>query len=335
MSSGHPRVAVIVPVWNDEAHLAQAVESVLAQTYGDWEAIIVDDGSTDRSAEIAENLARRDPGRIAVVNLEHNSGLAEARNRGIAASRHGELVTLLDSDDYLREDYLERAVALYEQGVTAGRRIGIVACNAWIHSFEGLTGQTWAEVGRWSDWIDHDRLLEQNYVFARATFSRAAYDDVGGMAPECAVRSGSAYATSDDYDLWLRIVEAGYEVTVTREPLVYYRYNPTGRSRNPALIAEAALVAYKRALARGVLTPRQRRLVNRRMRHWRAVRERALVMEALEQRHRVRAGALALRAAPHGLVAFLQSPGRWREWTGEALAYGRRGANHATGRITA
>jgi glycosyltransferase involved in cell wall biosynthesis len=335
MTTDPPRVAVIVPVWNDEAHLAQAVESVLAQTYRDWEAIIVDDGSTDRSAEIAETFARRDPGRIVVVNLEHNSGLAEARNRGIAASSHGELVTLLDSDDYLREDYLERAVALYEQGVAAGRRIGIVACNAWIHGPDGLTGQTWAEVGRWRDWIDHDRLLEQNYVFARATFSRAAYDEVGGLAPECAVRSGPRYATSDDYDLWLRIVEAGYEIAVTREPLVFYRYNDTGRSRSPGLIAEAALVAYERALARGALTPRQRRRVRKRMRHWRAVRERALVLDALEERRRLRAGALALRAAPHGLIAFLQSPRRWSEWTGQALAHARRGANHAAGRVTA
>jgi teichuronic acid biosynthesis glycosyltransferase TuaG len=316
-----PRVAVILAVWNDERYLAQAVESVIAQTCRDWELVIIDDASTDASREIAESFADRHPDRISVLRLERNAGSAEARNRGIAASRGGDLLALLDSDDYWREDYLERQLALYDDACAAGRRVGIVACNAWLHPPEGVTGQTWADIRRWRDSIDLDQLLEYNYIFARTLFSRTASDEVGGFSPECVVRDGSPnrYAASDDYDLWLRIMEAGYEVAVTREPLAFYRLDPNGRSRNTGLIAEAAIVLYRRALARGSLTARQRRVARKRLRHWHAVRERERVTDALAERRRLAASALALRAAPSGLIAFLQSPGRWGEWTSEAL----------------
>jgi glycosyltransferase involved in cell wall biosynthesis len=323
MSAGHPRVAVIMPVWNDEHHLAQAVESVLGQSYSDWELIIIDDASTDDSPQIAMSFALRDPDRITLLRLEQNVGSAEARNQGIAASRGGELLALLDSDDYFHADYLARSVALYEEALAAGRHVGIVACNAWLHLPGGVSGQTWADVRRWADSIDLDLLLDYNYVFARALVSRAAFDQAGGFSSDCVVRDRSTqrYAASDDYDLWLRIVERDYKVVVTSEPLAFYRFDPAGRSRDPQLIAEAAMVVYQRALARGALTGSQRRRARKRLRHWRAVHERARVSRALTERRRIDAGALALRAAPHGLVAFLQSPGRWGEWGLQTLRY--------------
>jgi glycosyltransferase involved in cell wall biosynthesis len=323
MSAGHPRVAVIVPVWNDEAHLAQALESVQAQSYSDWELIIIDDASTDNSPQIATSFALRDPDRITVLRVEQNVGSAEARNQGIAASRGAELLALLDSDDYFHPDYLKRSLELYEKALAAGRRVGILACNAWLHLPGGVTRETWANVRRWTDSIDLDLLLDHNYVFARALFSRAAFDKAGGFSSDCVVRDHSKqrYAASDDYDLWLRIVEQGYEVAVTREPLAFYRFDPAGRSRDPQLIAEAAMIVYQRALARGALTGSQRRRARKRLRHWRAVHERARVSQALTERRRIDAGALALRAAPHGLVAFLQAPGRWGEWGLQMLRY--------------
>jgi glycosyltransferase involved in cell wall biosynthesis len=318
-----PRVAVILAVWNDERYLPQAVESVVAQTYRDWELVIIDDASTDGTSQIARSFAARHPKRIAVLRLEQNSGSAEARNRGIAASRSGELLALLDSDDYLREDYLERLVALYDDALAAGRRVGIVACNAWLHLPEGVSEKTWGELRRWRDAIDYDAMVGYNHIFARTVFSRAAYNSAGGFSPECVVRdpAGGRYAASDDYDLWLRILEAGYEVAVTREPLAYYRFDPAGRSRNLRLNADAAIVAYQRTLARGVLNRRQRRVARHRLRHYRALHARGRVVDALAERRRLQAGALALRAAPRGLVAFLQSPGRWGEWASHVIRH--------------
>jgi glycosyltransferase involved in cell wall biosynthesis len=284
--------------------------------------MIVDDASSDRSPEIAESFAARHPDRIGVLRQDRNAGSAAARNRGISASR-GELLALLDSDDYWREDYLEREVALYDAGVAAGRRVGIVACNAWLHLPQGVNGTKWSDFSRWSDTVDYDRLLDHNYIFARAVLPRAACEEVGGFSLECVVRdpSGNRYGASDDYDLWLRIVERGYEVVVTREPLAFYRIDPAGRSRNPGLIAEAAVVAYQRALSRGAMTRHQRRVARKRLRHWRAVHERARVSQALTEHRRIDAAALAVRAAPRGLAALLQSPGRWGEWGRQWLRY--------------
>ena len=103
-------VSVVMPVYNDERYLEAAVRSVMAQTFGDWELIIVDDGSTDGTPTIAARLAAEDP-RIRLVKNIENRGVAASRNRGLALCR-GEYVALLDGDDLWRPDKLQRQLAL-------------------------------------------------------------------------------------------------------------------------------------------------------------------------------------------------------------------------------
>jgi glycosyltransferase involved in cell wall biosynthesis len=301
-----PRVAIAVPVHDAEPFLEQALASILAQTYTSWEAIVVDDASTDASPEIAAAFARQHPHRIRAIRLGRNVGVAAARNAAIRAARRGDLVALLDHDDAWRSDYLARSVALFDGALAAGRRPGIVACNAWLHTPHGILPETFAERFGWIDPIDYDAMIERNCVLARALFSREAFEVVGGFAPEC--------LAADDYDLWLRILEVGYEVITTPEPLVVYRLHAGAQSRDRRLMAESKLVTYRRALRRGALSPGQRRAVHFQMRHHRALRERAIVYAALADRRPLRAAAVAMRAAPYGLISFLQAPGRWREW---------------------
>ena len=92
-----PAVSVIMPAYNVERYLAEAVDSVLAQTYSDFELVIVDDGSTDSSRCIAEHYRAAHPGRITVVAQE-NRGLAGARNTALRVAS-GRVFALLDSDD--------------------------------------------------------------------------------------------------------------------------------------------------------------------------------------------------------------------------------------------
>jgi glycosyltransferase involved in cell wall biosynthesis len=309
-----PRVVVAVPVHDGERFLAAALASIADQAYADWEAIVVDDASSDASLAIAAEFARRDP-RFRLIRLERNAGVAAARNTAIRAGDGAELVALLDQDDVWGPDYLARSVALFDAARAAGRRPGIVACNARLSTADGMLAETFAERFGWTDRIDLDAMIARNCVLARAVFSRAAFDAVGGFAPEC--------GAADDYDLWLRILEAGYEVIATREPLVTYRLHAAAQSRDLGRMAESNLVTYRRALERGALSPRQRRALRSRVRHHRALRERARVRAALAERRRVRAGALAVRAAPYGLVAFLQAPGRWPEWARGTLRAGR------------
>ncbi len=103
-----PLVSVVTPVYNGEKYLAQAIESILGQTFTDFEFIIVDDGSTDGSAEIVRGYQARD-GRISLVSLKDNVGIAAARNAGLAAAGGG-LVAMADCDDVCLARRLERQV---------------------------------------------------------------------------------------------------------------------------------------------------------------------------------------------------------------------------------
>ena len=105
--NNEPSVSVIIPVFNVEQYLMACLDSVLRQTYGSWEAICVNDGSTDGSAQILAEYANRDS-RIRVIT-QRNAGLSAARNAGMRVA-HGKYILFLDSDDYLRLDTLQVAL---------------------------------------------------------------------------------------------------------------------------------------------------------------------------------------------------------------------------------
>lgn len=124
-----PAVSVIIPVYNTEQYVAECLASVLAQTFQDFEAIVVDDGSTDGSAAIASEFAKKDS-RIRIVSQE-NKGLSEARNAGLDVAQ-GEWITFVDSDDAIATGFLQ---ALVDAANTTGADI---ACSG-KSDFENLS----------------------------------------------------------------------------------------------------------------------------------------------------------------------------------------------------
>lgn len=102
-------ISVIVPVYKVEKYINKCVDSILQQTYKDFELILVDDGSPDRCPEICDNYAKKDK-RVCVIHKE-NGGPSDARNTGIRAAK-GNFVTYVDSDDYIARDYLETLIKL-------------------------------------------------------------------------------------------------------------------------------------------------------------------------------------------------------------------------------
>lgn len=98
-----PLVSVIIPVYNVERYLARCVDSVLAQTYRNFEVILVDDGATDGSGALCDAYARKDA-RVRIVHKD-NGGLSDARNAGMQAA-HGEYYAFVDGDDWIAEDYI-------------------------------------------------------------------------------------------------------------------------------------------------------------------------------------------------------------------------------------
>jgi teichuronic acid biosynthesis glycosyltransferase TuaG len=309
-----PRVAVIVPAHNAERFLPEALDSVLAQSYTQWAAVIADDASSDRTREIAADYAARHPRRISVVELNSNSGPAVARNEAIAASNGTELIALLDSDDRWRGDYLERMLALYDEATTEGHRVGIVACNALLETPEGIADETFADRFGWAVPVTYERMIERSTIFVGAVIPRAVYDEIGEFSPEC--------WGSEDYDLWLRIMERDYEVVATREPLSVYRYHGGGLSRNQLAMANAGIAAYRRALDRAVAR-RRKRAIRKRLRHYRALRARALLRDAIARRRWFEAARIVLGNGPVAAAAVLQTPKRWREWARDLVLLAR------------
>jgi glycosyltransferase involved in cell wall biosynthesis len=110
-----PLVSVTIPVLNGEKYLTQAIGSLLAQSFPSWELLIIDDGSSDRTAEIADGYSKSDPSRICVLHHPDraNRGMIESRNLGLEHSR-GRYVARLDADDVLRPNALEDQVAILE-----------------------------------------------------------------------------------------------------------------------------------------------------------------------------------------------------------------------------
>ncbi len=99
-----PKISVIIPIYNAEDYVSRCIESVQAQTYNNWQMILVDDGSKDKSLEICQKYADADD-RISVIHQE-NAGPGIARNTGIAKAS-GNYVVFIDSDDYIEKDYFQ------------------------------------------------------------------------------------------------------------------------------------------------------------------------------------------------------------------------------------
>ncbi len=127
-------------VYNEERFLTEAVESVLGQSFGDFEIIISDDGSTDDTPALARSLAQRDPARILLIRAEHNQGKAFALNRALAI-RRGELIAWLDGDDAMLSGKLERQVAALDADPAA------VGCSHDAEMFDSDSGRV---IGRFS-----------------------------------------------------------------------------------------------------------------------------------------------------------------------------------------
>lgn len=251
-----PRVSVIIPALNAEDYIQEALDSVRAQTFDDWEIVVVDDGSSDRTAEIAE----AHDSKPTVIRNASTVGGGAARNTGIATSS-GELIALLDADDYWLEAYLDQQVTLYDAQGGGDGRVGVVACDARILSAEGFLPHTYMEYVECPDEVGLRRLLVSNPIYGSVLMSRAAVREAGGFTTFAAV----------DHDLWLRLAELGYRIVVGRRVLAVYRIGSASVSSSPVRMARYEARVYERALTRGNLNSRERRLARRALRQRRAI----------------------------------------------------------------
>jgi glycosyltransferase involved in cell wall biosynthesis len=190
-----PRVSAIVPTYNAERFLAEALDSALAQTFQDFEIVVVNDGSTDGSAVIAAAYAARHPDKVRVIH-QPNQGLCHARNTALGAAR-GRYFALLDADDVWLPHHLADCVALLD------RRPEVALVHADIERIDTVGRSLGRNVRYWPTLAPdafHALFLRREHVCCpTAVFRREAVERVGNFDAQFN-RLGC-----EDRDLWLRI----------------------------------------------------------------------------------------------------------------------------------
>ncbi len=203
-----PKVSIVIPAYNREKYLGMAVRSVLDQTYRDLELIIVDDGSTDGTLEIAEQFALEDD-RVRVLSDKINRGAAYALKKGFEAAR-GEYVGQVDSDDILEALAVEKTVAVLDDDSNCG----MVYTN---YIDIDKNGRKMRPGRRCSIPYSSERMLIDFMTFHFRLIRKSAYNKIGGF--------NTQFNNIEDWDLCLRLSEVT-TIKKINEYLYLYRYHP-------------------------------------------------------------------------------------------------------------
>jgi glycosyltransferase involved in cell wall biosynthesis len=195
------KISIIVPCYNQEEYLAETLDSVLAQTYQDWECVIVNDGSTDHSEDIARSYCAKDS-RFKHLQKE-NGGLSSARNAGIHIST-GIYILPLDADDLIHPDYTNEAVQLLDENE------GLKLVYANVEFFGSETG-LWGLPG-----YSIDLLALRNIIYCSAVYRRSDYEKTNGYSEEM------IYGL-EDWDFWLSLLKTGGDVYRITKTYFFYR----------------------------------------------------------------------------------------------------------------
>jgi len=206
-----PRFSIIIPCFNQAHFLNDALQSLLSQSYADWEAIIVNDGSTDDTSLVANEWIKRDD-RIKLVE-QQNVGLSAARNAGIAATS-GLYIALLDADDKYGPNFLQSVNTHLDQG------FGLVCCGYTYFNTKG----TIHRIVRQSEQLDFRSILTGNlFPPVAVAFQRQVLDKTGLFDTEL--------KSAEDWDLWIRMYKVEVKISFIEDTLVYYRVSDNSMSR--------------------------------------------------------------------------------------------------------
>lgn len=194
-------VSIIVPCFNQGQYLGETLQSVLDQTYSNWECLIVNDGSNDNTEEIAKKWCALDS-RFSYYNKE-NGGLSSARNFGISKAS-GIYILPLDSDDKIECTYLQKAIKAFKED----NELKLVYCRV---SYFGAKEIEWV-----LDPYSFNELLINNMIFCSAVFKKEDFIKIKGYSEN--LKFGL-----EDWDLWIRLLNPNGKVFKIPEILFFYR----------------------------------------------------------------------------------------------------------------
>lgn len=227
-----PRVAVIIPVYNGAEDVSAAIDSALQQRNCDVEVIVVNDGSTDQTAEVLKSWGSR----ISVLH-QTNQGLPRTRNNGVRAATAGtEWIAFLDHDDQWLPDKLERQLQ-----VAATTQADVVYTNARNFGDSQRVDELRSDPRQMLQGDLFVPLLMDNFLVTSAVLvRRAAFERVAGFT--------ETPVMAEDWDLWLKLAAAGCQFAAVPEPLTLYRWRAGSFSKNHERMRKYRQLTVERAL---------------------------------------------------------------------------------------
>lgn len=218
------RFSVVIPLFNKASYVVKAIESVLAQTYQDFELVVVDDGSEDNSLSYARSALEKCNNPFQLI-IQNNAGVSTARNNGVAAC-HGDYLCFLDADDWWAPTFLERMDDLISMFPDAG----IYGTNYYyVKNGRKRVCITSASTG----YINYCQVYSQEMSMPLTSISVAirslVFNEFNGFKPNLKL--------GEDFDLWIRIA-LKYRVAFLNEPLAFYNQDSCPEWRGTAQLTE-------------------------------------------------------------------------------------------------
>lgn len=209
-------VSIVVPVYNANKYIEDTVMSIVAQSYTDWELLLVDDGSTDGSAETIQRLCKEDEtGRIKVLLPEKHGSAAKARNYGIAQAK-GRYISFVDADDLWCRDKLEKEMKFMKE-----KQVGFVFTG---YEFADAEGKGTGKIVKVPETLSYKQALKNTTIFTSTV-----------LIDTCIVNKELVYMPeikSEDTATWYRILKNGHLAYGLNENLVKYRRVANSLSSN-------------------------------------------------------------------------------------------------------
>lgn len=227
-------ISVVMPNYNGRRFVEQAIDSVLNQTYQNFELIVVDDCSNDDSLSLIEHKAQSD-NRIRVIALEHNAGVANARNVGIKEAK-GEYIALLDNDDLWTEDKLERQLALAQKGAD------IVYCS---YDFIDEENNSIKKPFIVSQETNFNKMLASSVISCSTSFIKTELMQAHPF-------NSDFY--HEDYVLWMELLRVCPTAYGEQKVLMHYRQVTGSRSNKKGNAAKERWNTYRKALKLNTVT---------------------------------------------------------------------------------
>ncbi len=230
-------ISVVIPTFNYARFLREAIDSALAQTFSPLEIIVIDDGSTDNTAEVMTAYAS--DSRVRYLRQE-NRGLSAARNAGVRAAR-GEFIALLDADDRWKPEKLSRQMAAF-----TGEQVGLVYCGREVFDEQGVQDRNPADESKCDsalEWLTIANLFCPSSVVVR----RRCFTEEGGF--------DESLRKVEDREMWIRLAKH-FRFRCVPDCLVEWRLHGSALNRNTEGMEEAFRETLRRAFADGPLRRR-------------------------------------------------------------------------------